>query len=292
VFSFIKKSLQAVSSGIQAAFKKLSDRPDAQSLEELETVLLAADLGLDATNAILGEVGNERQKNRSVSDIAKEVLRKRLEGIETPFHFDAGLQTILIVGINGAGKTTTVAKLAANFKAMGRNPLIASADTFRAAANEQLSSWAARAGVPLIESRTGADPAAVAFDALKAAQSRAHDTLIVDTAGRLHNKESLMTELTKIDKAIKKLDSKAPQHRLLVVDATLGLNSLAQAKAFSQAIKLSGLIVTKLDGSAKAGVLVPLFEELKLPVYFVGVGEKIDELKPFVLQEYLEGLLG
>lgn len=292
MFSLFKKGLERVSNSIVATLTKLGDRPDAQTLDKLEQTLLEADLGPMATEAIINELSAQRQQGRPTVEVLKECLRKRLAGVEKPFIPATGTQTVLIVGINGVGKTTTVAKLAYWAKAAGRRPLIASADTFRAAANEQLAIGAQKAGVALIESRTGADPAAVAFDALKATQARNNDMLIIDTAGRLHTKEKLMDELGKIDRALKKIDPSAPQHRLLVLDATLGLNTLAQAKAFAEAISLTGLIVTKLDGSAKAGAIVPLYEELRLPVYFVGLGEEIDELEEFSTAKYLDGLLG
>lgn len=291
MFSLFRQGLKKVSQGIQAVFNKIGDRPSAQTLEELEATLLQADLGPGATAAIVKELQGTRQSGRTPGEIAKEILSQRLEGIERPLKLEAGLQTILIAGINGAGKTTTVAKLAAAFKAQGRKPIIASADTFRAAANEQLAMWAQRAGVPLIESKSGGDPAAVAFDALSAAKTRGHDVLIIDTAGRLHTKEGLMTELQKIEKVLKKIDPAAPQHCWLVLDGSLGLNNLSQAEAFAKIINVTGLIITKLDGSAKAGFLVPLYEKLKLPVVWVGLGEKMEELQPFDKESYLEGLL-
>ena len=291
MFSLFKKGLEKVSKSFQTVLGKLGDRPTPEALMQLEEVLLQADLGPQVVGEILKELRDERQKGRAPREIVKEILRAKLAGVDKEFPWGAGLQTILIVGVNGAGKTTTVAKLAGLFKRQGRNPMMGSADTFRAAANEQLAMWAQRAGVPLVESKSGGDPAAVAFDALKAAQARGHDTLLIDTAGRLHNKESLMAELQKIDKALGKLDPAAPQHRLLVVDGTLGLNSLMQAKVFHEAVKLSGLIVTKLDGSSKAGALVPIYQALRLPVYWVGLGEGMEDLQPFNLEEYLEGLI-
>ena len=292
MFELFKKGLARVSQGVSQLLNKLGDKPDAKSLEELEHALLEADLGPQAAAEIVAELKKTRQEGRTGAEIVKEILRRRLKGIDAPLTLREGLQTMMIVGVNGAGKTTTVAKLAARMKQKGRNPIIGSADTFRAAANDQLAAWAARAGVPLVESRLGADPAAVAWDALHAAQARGHDTLIIDTAGRLHTKDALMAELGKIEKVMKKLDASAPQHCYLVVDGTLGLNTLRQAKVFHEAVKLTGLIVTKLDGSSKAGALVGLYDTLKLPVYWVGLGEKIEELQEFDLEGYLAGLVG
>jgi fused signal recognition particle receptor len=292
MFSFFKKGLEKASHNITAAIGKLRGIPTAQDLEELEATLLQTDLGLETTKQVLKELSKENLKGHSAAETLKNVLREKLRGIAGNWEWKEGLNTILILGINGAGKTTTVAKLAHAFKTEGRKPIIGSADTFRAAANDQLSLWAGRAGVPLIESRTGADPAAVAFDALRAAKARSMDTLLIDTAGRLHTKERLMEELRKIDRAIKKVDQTAPQHTLLVLDATLGLNTLAQARAFAEALPLTGLIITKLDGSSKAGALVGLYQELKLPVYFAGLGEGLEDLRRFELEEYIEGLVG
>ncbi len=290
MFSLFRQGLKKISDSFREAFRSLADRPDAESLEALRARLLEADLGPHATEALLTELASGAQKSRDLAQIAREVLTAGLEGIEKPLTLPSSLQTILVLGVNGAGKTTTVAKLAHFFKAAGRKVLIGSVDTFRAAANQQLSLWATRVGVELVESRTGADPAAVAFDALQAAQSRGSDLLLLDTAGRLHTKESLVAELQKISRVLKKLDPSAPQERWLVLDGNSGLNNLVQARAFAQAVALTGLIVTKLDGSARAGSLVPLYEELRLPVYFVGLGEGLEDLRPFHLADYLDGL--
>jgi fused signal recognition particle receptor len=290
MFSLFKKGLVALSSRVSSAIAKLTDRPTAHSLEELEEVLLAADIGPEATAGIVAQLRQERLEGLSPADALRRQLRQRLQGIAAPLNMGEGIQTIFIVGINGAGKTTTVAKLAHQMKRAGRKPIIASADTFRAAANTQLATWAERAGVPLIESRTGADPAAVAYDALQAARSRGHDTLIIDSAGRLTTKETLMAELGKIDRVLKKIDPTAPQHRLLVLDGSLGLNSLAQAEAFTQVAQLTGVIVTKLDGSARAGFLIPLYAKLRLPVHYVGLGEGIEDLQPFDTEEYITAI--
>jgi len=293
MFSFFKKGLAKIGGSINAAINKIADRPDATTIEELEELLYGCDLGPEAIDAIIQELKKQRQGGRKPVEIVREILAQRLDGIQQPLAFDkTTLTSVLIVGINGVGKTTTVAKLAHNFKSEGFTPLIGSADTFRAAANEQLETWAKRADVPMVSSRHGADPASVAYDALDAAKSRSNNLLFVDTAGRLHTKEVLMEQLGKIVRAMKKVDETAPTHRWLVLDGSLGLNSLHQAEAFTQATDLTGIIITKLDGSAKAGFLVPLYQRLKLPVYFAGLGEQIDDLKAFDVDDYLDGLLG
>ena len=284
--------MEQAAAGLRGVFAKLGDKPDDVTLETLEEKLLETDMGPQAAGEIVEALRHERQNGRSAAEVAKDILRRKLNGLPGKFILKEPLETILIMGINGAGKTTTVAKLANHFKKQGRNPVIASADTFRAAANEQLMAWASMAGVPLIESSTGADPAAVAYDALAAAKARGHDTLLIDTAGRLHTKEKLMEELKKIERVMKKIDAKAPTQRILVLDATLGLNSLAQAQAFAAVVEITGIIVTKLDSSAKAGFLVGLYGNLKKPVFFAGLGEGMEDLREFELEGYLEGLVG
>jgi fused signal recognition particle receptor len=198
----------------------------------------------------------------------------------------------MVVGVNGVGKTTTIGKLAYNYRTAGKNVIIAAADTFRAAANEQLEIWAKRAGVEIILQAHGADPASVAFDALKSAQSRNMDVMIIDTAGRLHTKVNLMEELKKISRVLAKLVPEAPHEVLLVLDASTGQNAIQQAKQFTAAASVTGLVVTKLDGTAKGGVVFAVSDELKVPVKFIGVGEKIDDLQPFDKNAFVDALFG
>ena len=196
----------------------------------------------------------------------------------------------MVVGVNGVGKTTTIGKLSHNYKSAGKNVLIGAADTFRAAANEQLEVWAKRAGVEIIQQLHGSDPAAVAFDTVQSAKARGADVVIIDTAGRLHTKTNLMEELKKIKRVITKVSSEAPHEVLLVLDATTGQNAIQQAKLFNEAVALTGLVITKLDGTAKGGVVFAVSNALKIPVKFIGVGEKIDDLQPFDSQKFVEAL--
>ena len=200
--------------------------------------------------------------------------------------------TILVIGVNGAGKTTTIGKLAYNYKKAGKSVVIGAADTFRAAANEQLEVWAERAGVDIIQQKQGSDPAAVAFDTLKSAMTKNTDVVIIDTAGRLHNKVNLMQELEKINRVMSKLKPGAPDEVFLVLDATTGQNAIQQAKEFSKVAKLTGIVLTKLDGTAKGGVVIPIANELSIPVRYIGVGEKIDDLQPFDVSFFVESLFG
>jgi fused signal recognition particle receptor len=290
MFSFLKKALSRVSSSIGDALSKAQGHPTRENLESLEQALLEADIGPVLSAQIVSALERIDLRTGCAKDALRKVFEEHTQGMERQLRLPTPA-TVLVVGINGVGKTTTVAKLAHYFKSQGKKVLVASADTFRAAANEQLRAWGERAGVDLVESRLGADPAAVAFDALTSARARGDKILLIDTAGRLTTKENLMAELSKIEKSLKKIDPSAPNERWLVLDGSLGLNSLAQAQAFTQAVELTGLIVTKLDGSPKGGFLVPLFEKLHLPVYFVGVGEGLEDLRPFELEGYIEGLL-
>ncbi|MBM2813618.1 MAG: Signal recognition particle receptor FtsY [Ignavibacteria bacterium] len=278
-------------SNLQAVFG-IGRKIDAALLIEIEDILISADCGVTATDMIISRM-KERilkegfENSEDIFDILKEEIFKLLSNStilpEMAFEIEANKKpyTILVVGVNGVGKTTTIGKLARNYKNAGLNVVIGAADTFRAAANEQLEIWAERAGVPIISQAQGADPAAVAFDTLQSAISKQLDVVIIDTAGRLHNKTNLMAELEKISRVMKKLRTEAPDEVLLVLDATTGQNAISQAKEFTKVAKLTGIVLTKLDGTAKGGVIIPIAAELNLPVRFIGVGEKIDDLQVF-----------
>jgi fused signal recognition particle receptor len=286
---------------------------DTASLAELEEALYTADFGVETTEEILEEIKSAYRKDpalqgRQAAEIGAAVLRRVLAGSEgvlggggpTPPSAEQGGVTppprkptvITMIGVNGSGKTTTTAKLAYKFKGDGQSVLIAACDTFRAAAIEQLRSWATRLDLEMVASHSGADAAAVAFDAWQAAAARGKDWLIVDTAGRLHTKGNLMEELAKIRRVLQKNDPTAPQHRWLVVDGSLGSNSIEQAKVFHQSFGLTGLIVTKLDGTSRGGALVGIWRQLKIPIYFIGLGEQPDDLQPFSIENYARAVFG
>ena len=276
---------------------------DEEFLEELETILVAADVGVETTLGIVDAI-TERAKSETyhsedeLNKMLMEEIQLMLEvtGEEHPLDFDAPLPAkpyvILIVGVNGAGKTTSVAKLAHNYDKAGKKVIIAAADTFRAAAYEQLQIWADRAGVPMIGQAQGSDPASVVYDAVSAAVSRNADVVLVDTAGRLHNKSHLMEELAKIMRVAKKRIPEAPHEVLLVLDGTTGQNAVQQAREFTKFVHVTGLVVTKLDGTSKGGIVLSISRELKLPVKYIGVGEKIDDLQLFDRAEFVKALLG
>ncbi|MDP2138083.1 MAG: signal recognition particle-docking protein FtsY [Candidatus Didemnitutus sp.] len=271
---------------------------DAASLDELEEALYTADFGVETTTEILGEIKaaykqDKELHGRYAAEIGAAVLRRVLIGSEgvLPVQFEKPA-VIALIGVNGSGKTTTTAKLAHKLKGEGQAVIVAACDTFRAAAVEQLKSWATRLDIEIVASHTGADSAAVAFDAWQAAKSRGADWLIVDTAGRLHTKSNLMEELAKIRRVLQKHDASAPQHRWLVVDGSLGSNSIEQAKVFHQSFGLTGLIVTKLDGTSRGGAIVGIYRQLKIPIYFIGLGEEPDDLQPFSIENYSRAVFG
>ncbi len=271
---------------------------DASTLEKLEESLYAADFGVETTEEIVEEIRRAMKKEKELrgqeaGKAGATVLRRVLAGAEGTVSFDRpGPTVICLIGVNGSGKTTTAAKLAYDLKTDGHKVLLAACDTFRAAAIEQLKSWADRLDLDVIAGQHGADAAAVAFDAWQAARARGHDTLIIDTAGRLHTKGNLMQELAKIRRVLQKHDPSAPHYRLLVVDGSLGSNSLEQARAFHKDFGLEGLVVTKLDGTSKGGALVAIYRELKLPIYFLGLGEKPEDLQPFSVNNYVDAVFG
>lgn len=274
---------------------------DDALLDEIEMLLITADIGVATTTKIIENLKKRvKQENYETSEQLFELLKEEILKLlieENPnneniydFEIPEKPHIILIVGVNGVGKTTTIGKLAYNYKNSGKSVVIGAADTFRAAANEQLEIWAERAGVEIIMQKQGADPAAVAFDTVKSAQAKGKDIVIIDTAGRLHTKGNLMQELEKITRVITKLKSTGPDEVFLVLDATTGQNAIVQAKEFRKVANLTGLVLTKLDGTAKGGVVIPIVDELRIPVRFIGVGEKIDDLQVFNPIEFVEAL--
>ncbi len=269
----------------------LGKKIDDEVLDELEEVLVTADLGVKTTLELIDGL-RERVRRKELADAAalKEALRQGvleiLEQVPPPQGGDERPRVILVVGVNGVGKTTTIGKLAHHFQSQGRKVLLAAGDTFRAAAGEQLEVWAQRVGAELVRQKHGADPSAVAYDAVEAALGRGCDMVIIDTAGRLHTKVNLMEELKKIHRVVGKRLPGAPHEVILVLDATTGQNALSQAKLFNQAVPLTGVILTKLDGTAKGGIVVAIAAELKLPILFVGLGEGMEDLRPFDAKEF------
>jgi fused signal recognition particle receptor len=279
----------------------LSREIDEATLDELEMSLLASDLGVQTTNKILQDL-RERSKLREIRNGSelKELLKVEIKAIldaeeEQDFfkpRYEEPPFVIMMVGVNGTGKTTTAGKLAAYFRRQGKTVLLCAADTFRAAAIEQLEIWGQRTGVEMIKTKQGGDPSAVLFDAMHAAKARAIDVLIVDTAGRLHTKNSLMAELEKMRRTAQRIIPSAPHEVLLVLDATTGQNGLQQAKLFTQSAGVTGIALTKLDGTAKGGIAVAIAHDLHVPVRYVGVGEKLEDLLPFDSQAFVDSLLG
>ena len=271
---------------------------DAGILDDLETRLITADVGAEATRRILDELRKRvaRQELNDVDALLKalqDAMLDILKPVEKPLAIDPNIKpyVILVVGINGAGKTTTIGKLARRLLAEGHSVMLAAGDTFRAAAREQLEVWAERNQVPIVASQAGAEPAAVIFDGLKAARARDVDVLIADTAGRLHTQTHLMDELKKVKRVLARLDTGAPHEVLLVLDGTIGQNAVAQADEFNKGLGVTGLVVTKLDGTAKGGVVLAIAQKLKIPIRFVGVGEQSEDFGVFNAQEFVSALL-
>jgi fused signal recognition particle receptor len=263
---------------------------DVDTIDALEELLLSADVGVPVTERITQAVRQAPRSGASLRDLVRRELREVFRAVEAVPAPTGSPTVTLIVGVNGTGKTTTVGKLAWRLRAEGRQPLICAADTFRAAAVEQLAIWAGRAGVDMVRAREGGDPAAVVFDALSAAKARGRDPVLVDTAGRLHTRVNLMNELEKIRRVAAREVPGAPHQVLLVLDATVGQNGLVQAREFAAAAGVNGIVLTKLDGTAKGGVAVAIAHDLKLPIRYVGVGEDIDDLVEFSADAYVDGL--
>jgi fused signal recognition particle receptor len=270
--------------------EKRSRPIDVDTLDALEELLISADIGVAATDRIIAAVKTQSRNGASLRDLVKQEIRNVFAAVDRPIAVTSHPQVTLVVGVNGTGKTTTIGKLANLLKSEGKRPLICAADTFRAAAVEQLEIWAARAGVDMVRAREGADPAAVVFDAISSGKAKGRDPILVDTAGRLHTRVNLMNELEKIRRIAAREVPGAPQEVLLVLDATVGQNGVAQAREFMSVAGVNGIVLTKLDGTAKGGVAVAIAHDLKLPIRYVGVGEAIDDLVPFSADEYVDGL--
>ena len=292
--------LKRTSSSIGGAISDLVSKRklDAATIEELEEVLIRADLGVATAAKIAGAVAEGRYDKMVTADEVKQILAAEVEKIMTPVARPLALDpatkpfVILVVGVNGSGKTTTIGKLAARFRAEGRSVMLAAGDTFRAAAIEQLKIWGQRTGSDVVATTQGADAAALAFQALEAARAQGCDVLIVDTAGRLQNKTVLMGELEKVVRVMKKLDTSAPHAVLLVLDATVGQNALSQVEVFARTAGVTGLVMTKLDGTARGGILVAIAAKHPIPVHFIGVGEGVDDLSPFAAKDYAAAVAG
>ncbi len=297
LFDRIKAGLQktrAVFSGrmdeLVESYKKLDD----EFFEDLSDVLIMADVGIKTTELAVNrlrekckaeKIGSAEAAREALKDILADMMRTEPMRLESPM-------VLLVIGVNGVGKTTTIGKLATRFKTVGRRVIICAADTFRAAAAEQLTVWAERADVPIIKQKEGADPAAVVFDGIQAARGRHADILIVDTAGRLHNKAHLMEELKKISRVAEREYPEAKVKALLVIDATTGQNGLQQAMLFKEVANIEGIVLTKLDGTAKGGIAIAIRNELGLPVYYIGFGEQLDDLQPFDAKQFVDAIFG
>ena len=299
LFSKFKKGLSKGSELLQGAIDRVSGRGSLSEddLFDLEEAFYSCDFGPETTEDILSQVqlahrNNKDLRGEDVRQIARTVLAEVLQGsegrLEAP---SAKPEVICLIGVNGSGKTTTSAKLGHLFTQDGKTVLLGACDTFRAAATEQLKAWSTRLNLDLVSGHHGADAAAVAYDAHSSASSKACDYLVLDTAGRLHVKEHLMEELSKLKRVLQKKDSSCPHHSWLVIDGSTGTNGVAQAKIFHEKFGLTGLVITKLDGTSKGGALVSIYRELKLPVYFLGLGEQPDDLQPFSVEAYLDSLL-
>ena len=298
MFDRLKSGLEKTKKQFVDTFSSISfgRKIDEELFEDIEMVLLKADVGVKETEEILDFLRKESKKRRlkdgeELKELLKEKLYEILKECEKPLNLgDEKPAVILFLGINGSGKTTTVGKLAAQFVKEGKSVVLAAADTFRAAAIDQLEVWAERAGARIVKHSSGADPAAVVYDAVNSAKSRGDDIVLVDTAGRLHTKEHLIKELQKIKRTIQKLMPNQPVETILVLDGTIGQNSINQAKVFKEATDITGIVITKLDGTAKGGAIIPICKELKIPIKFIGVGEGIEDLQPFDAKAFVDAL--
>ena len=300
-FDKLKAGLTRTKQQILDRFDELVERADApdqrtrqvdvDTIEALEEILIGADIGVAATERIVTSVRARSRHGESLRDLVKQEIRQIFDAVPAPPAANGHTPHVtLIVGVNGTGKTTTIGKLANLLKKSGRDPLVCAADTFRAAAVEQLEVWAGRAGVDIVRAKEGSDPAAVVFDAIQSGKARGRNPILVDTAGRLHTRVNLMQELEKIRRVAGRASEGAPHEVLLVLDATVGQNGLQQAKEFTSVAGVTGIVLTKLDGTAKGGVAVAIAHDLKLPIQYVGVGEGIDDLIPFSPGEYVDAL--
>lgn len=290
----LTKTRDNIVAGIDSVFSGFS-KIDDEFYEEIEEILVMGDLGVKATEAIIenlkGKVKEQRIKDPAeCKELLINSIKEQMEVGETAYRFEEERSVVLIIGVNGVGKTTTVGKLAGKLKEQGRKVVLGAADTFRAAAGEQLGEWANRAGVEMVGGQEGADPASVVFDAVAAAKARNADVLLCDTAGRLHNKKNLMEELKKINRILEREYPQAYRETLVVLDATTGQNALNQAKQFSEVAEITGIVLTKMDGTAKGGIAVAIQSELGIPVKYIGVGETLDDLQKFDSDSFVEAL--
>lgn len=290
----LSKTRDNIVSGVDRIFSGFSSI-DEDFYEEIEEILVMGDLGINATTAIIEDLKRKVKEQRIKEPVeCKQLLidsiKEQMNVGETAYEFENRKSVVLVIGVNGVGKTTSVGKLAGKLKDQGKKVVLAAADTFRAAAGEQLTEWANRAGVDIISGQEGSDPAAVVYDAIQAAKARQADVLLCDTAGRLHNKRNLMAELGKINRVIEREYPEAFRETLVVLDGTTGQNAMAQAKEFSEVAEITGIILTKLDGTAKGGIAVAIHSELGVPVKYIGVGESIDDLQKFDADEFVNAL--
>ena len=292
--SGLKKTRDNIAAGIDSIFSGFSSI-DEDFYEELEEILILGDLGVDTTMEIIDNLKDEVKERKikepeACRELLIEIIKKQMEVGETAYDFEKQKSVVLMIGVNGVGKTTSVGKLSAQLKHDGKKVIMAAADTFRAAAIEQLTEWSNRAGVEIIAQQEGSDPGAVVYDAIQAAKARKADVLICDTAGRLHNKKNLMNELNKINRIIEKEYPDAYKETLIVLDGTTGQNALVQAKQFKEVTDISGIVLTKLDGTAKGGIAIAIQAELGIPVKYIGIGEKIDDLQKFDADAFVNAL--
>jgi fused signal recognition particle receptor len=299
-FDKLRDGLSRTKQQIVSRFEEIVEKADAHegrtrpidvdTIEALEELLVSADVGIPATERIVTAVKARARRGESLRDLVKQEIRAVFDHVTQPVTNGHVPHVTLIVGVNGTGKTTTIGKLANLLKSQGKEPLVCAADTFRAAAVEQLEIWATRASVDFVRAKDGSDPAAVVFDAIQSGKARGRDPILIDTAGRLHTRVNLMNELDKIRRVAARATEGAPHEVLLVLDATVGQNGLQQAREFTSVAGVTGIVLTKLDGTAKGGVAVAIAHDLKLPIRYVGVGEGIDDLIPFSPQEYVDAL--
>ena len=300
LFDKLKQGLQRTTQQLKDRFDEIvsrADTPEARTreidvdtAEHLEEILLMADVGVAASGEIVAAVRRRQRRGESLRELVKQEMLRILESSAASPAIGSTPHVMLVVGVNGVGKTTTIGKLANQLRLEGRTPLICAADTFRAAAVDQLQIWADRAGVDIVRAKEGSDPAAVVFDAMTAAKARQRGVVLVDTAGRLHTRTNLMNELDKIRRVASREVPGAPHEVLLVLDATVGQNGLAQAREFTNVAGVTGIVLTKLDGTAKGGIAVAIAHDLKLPIRYVGVGEGVDDLLPFSPREYVDAI--
>lgn len=290
----LSKTRDNIVSGFDSIFSGFSHIDD-DFYEELEEILVMGDIGIRATEEIIENLRRQVKSNRikepaDCRELLINSIKEQMNVGETAYRFENEKSVVLVVGVNGVGKTTTIGKLAGKLKGQGKRVILGAADTFRAAAGEQLTEWAHRAGVEIVGGQEGSDPAAVVYDAVQAARARGADVLLCDTAGRLHNKKNLMEELKKINRILEKEYPEAYRETLVVLDATTGQNALVQARQFAEAAQITGIVLTKMDGTAKGGIVVAIQSELGIPVKYIGVGEKIDDLQKFDADQFVDAL--